>query len=278
MAPQGSPGESSRKRSRSPEFNDWEGRYNLRSKVKVKDEWGFLALPQEVRNMVYGLAFVQIRITVYWDSRTKRCRQRSDLSGSSSLLHTCKTTYAEARAMLDYSATFEIEDMEYLEMWLKKIGMRVLNLRVIKLTRSFQAAFVRKLGIENFRVLKQREYRAISRRVAQLLSGCQHLESLDLGYLYTTKYQKTTLIEYKDNPRDWKVQVRLLTEMVFEDMLLLLAGVKSFGKTLDQVVNLLEIHPKNFESITKYYHLNNRMPEREAARHMRVLARKFIGI
>ncbi|KAK1623675.1 hypothetical protein BDP81DRAFT_399352 [Colletotrichum phormii] len=274
MAPQGSSGEISRKRSPSPDFSDWEGRYNLRSKkAKVKNEWGFLALPQEVRNMVYGLAFVQSRITVYWDPRNKRFRH----SGSSSLLHTCKTTLAEARAMLDYSASFEIEDIEYLEMWLKGIGMRVLNLRVIKLTRSFQAAFVRKRGIGNFRVWKQREYRATSRRVAQLLSGCQHLESLDLGYFYTTKYQKTTLIEMQDNPRDWKVQIRLLTEMVFEDLLLLLQGAKSSGKTLDQVVNLLKIHPNNFESITMYYHLKKGKPEREAARHMKVLVEKFIG-
>ncbi|KAK7447143.1 hypothetical protein Landi51_07018 [Colletotrichum acutatum] len=205
-----------------------------------------------------------------------RFRHHRDHRVSGSLLRTCKTIHADARALM-YSTTFEIENMDYLERWLKRVGPGAVNIREIKLTRSFQASFAQSYGV-NLPVWNQRDYRATTRRVAKLLGGCQHLESLDLGFLYTTVYQTTTLIENKDKPAYWQREARLLAEMVFSDLSVLLVAAKASGKTLDQVAGLPKIHHKNFDCIEHHpSSVGNGQPRRETACHMKLLIAKHIG-
>ncbi|KAJ0312327.1 hypothetical protein COL516b_001403 [Colletotrichum fioriniae] len=226
--------------------------------------------------MVYDLTLVQRRITIYWDHRNMRFRHNRDQRISGSLLRTCKTVHADARALM-YSTTFEFENMDYLEKWLNKVGPGVVNIRNIRLTRSFQASFAQSYGV-NLPMWNQRDYRATTRRVAKLLSACQHLESLDLGFLYTTVYQTATLIENKDKPAYWQKEARLLAEMVFSDLSVLLRAAKASGKTLDQVASLPKIHHKNFECIRHHpSNVANGQPSRETACHMKLLIAKYIG-
>ncbi|KAF3810312.1 hypothetical protein GCG54_00000356 [Colletotrichum gloeosporioides] len=227
--------------------------------------------------MVYDLALARSQITIYWDRSDKRLRQNPDCRVYGSLLRTCKTVHADARAML-YSTTFEIEDMEYLDIWLQRIGPRAANIRAIKLSRSFQASGARQhhqLG--TFPRWNQNDYRATSRRVARLLRDCENLESLDLGFRYTTKHRNTALIKTTGNPTRWEVESRLLAEMVFSDFLPLLEKTKSLGKTSVQVANLPKIHPKNFEYIALYHYVINGEPEQEVARHMKLLVERYIS-
>ncbi|KAJ0332299.1 hypothetical protein COL5a_002007 [Colletotrichum fioriniae] len=187
-----------------------------------------------------------------------RFRHNRDQRISGSLLRTCKTVHADARALM-YSTTFEFENMDYLEKWLNK------------------ASFAQSYGV-NLPMWNQRDYRATTRRVAKLLSACQHLESLDLGFLYTTVYQTATLIENKDKPAYWQKEARLLAEMVFSDLSVLLRAAKASGKTLDQVASLPKIHHKNFECIRHHpSNVANGQPSRETACHMKLLIAKYIG-
>ncbi|KAI8241079.1 hypothetical protein K4K55_012897 [Colletotrichum sp. SAR 10_96] len=237
----------------------------------------FRELPPEIRNMIYDLALARSQVTIYWDRSDKRLRQNPDCRVFGSLLRTCKTVHADARAML-YSTTFELEDMEYLDIWLQRIGPRVANIRAIKLSQPFQGPGARQhplLG--NFPLWSQKDYRATSRRVARLLSHCENLESLDLGFRYTLRYRNTALIKTKGSFTRWEVEARLLAEMVFSDLLPLLEKTKSLGKTLVQVANLPKIHPKNLEYIAHYRYVTNGEPEQEVARHMKLLVERYIS-
>ncbi|KAJ3954082.1 hypothetical protein N0V92_009420 [Colletotrichum tropicale] len=187
------------------------------------------------------------------------------------------TVHADAAAMM-YSNTFEIEDMEHLEKWLLQVWTKVFHIRAIKLTQPFQASGARRNeDIGNFPLWNQRDYRTTSRHVARLLIHCEDLESLDLGFRYTMRYQNKTLLKATDNPKPWEEATRLLTEMVFSDFYHLLAAGKSFDKTVDQLANLLKIHPQNFEYISWYYDARQgEDPERESARHMKLLVEQYI--
>ncbi|KAI3531889.1 hypothetical protein CSPX01_13857 [Colletotrichum filicis] len=246
----------------------------LSLKVKVGQKLGFLSLPAELRNMVYDLTLVQRRIIINWDRRNMRFRQHRYHPVSGALIRTCKTVYADARALM-YSATFELENMDYLEKWLRTLGSGAVDIRDIRLTRSFQASSAQRYGV-NIPVWNQRDYRATTRQVAKLLSGCRHLENLDLGFSYTTKYQTTPLIENKDNPTIWQKEARLLAEMVFRDLFVLLVAAKASGKTVDQVASL----PQNFKCVILGplpRKVGNGNPQRETACHMKLLIAKYIG-
>ncbi|KAI8270684.1 hypothetical protein K4K58_008512 [Colletotrichum sp. SAR11_239] len=237
----------------------------------------FRELPPEIRNMIYDLALARRQFIIYWDRSDKRLRQNPDCLVFGSLLRTCKTVHADARAML-YSTTFELEDMEYLDIWLQQIGPRAASIRAIKLSQPFQGSGARQhplLG--NFPLWNQKDYRATSRRVARLLSHCENLESLDLGFRYTLRYRNPALIKTKGNLKRWEVEARLLAEMVFSDLLPLLKKTKSLGKTSVQVANLPKIHPKNFEYIAHYRYVTNGEPEQEVARHMKLLVERYIS-
>ncbi|KXH65025.1 hypothetical protein CNYM01_13986 [Colletotrichum nymphaeae SA-01] len=279
MAPPGVPGDSSRKRSASPLPSDENDRYELRSKAKkakVGKKLGFLSLPAELRNMVYDLTLVQRRIIISWDRCKMRFRHHRDHRVSGSLLRTCKAVYADARALM-YSATFELENMEYLEEWLRTLGSGAVDIRDIRLTRSFQASYAQSYGV-NLPVWYQGDYRATTRQVAKLLSGCHHLENLELGFLYTTKYQTTPLIENTDNPPYWKKEARLLAEMVFRDLFVLLVAAKASGKTVDQVASLAQIHHKNFECLKHHpSNVGKGNPHGETRCHMKLLVAKYIA-
>ncbi|KAK1466490.1 hypothetical protein CCUS01_07311 [Colletotrichum cuscutae] len=289
MAPPGITGNSSRKRSASPLPSDENHRYELRSKAKVVflfsnilkkakvgQKLGFLSLPAELRNMVYDLTLVQRRIIINCNRRNMRFRHNRNHPVSGPLIRTCKTVYADARALM-YSATFELENMDYLEKWLRTLGSGAVDIRDIRLTRSFQAYFAQSYGV-NLPVRNQKDYRATTRQVARLLSGCRHLENLDLGFLYTKKFRTTPLIENKDNPAYWQKEARLLAEMVFRDLFVLLVAAKASGQTVDQVASLPQIHHKNFECIKHHpSNVGNGNPQRETACHMKLLIAKYIG-
>ncbi|KAK1704515.1 hypothetical protein BDP67DRAFT_495491 [Colletotrichum lupini] len=223
--------------------------------------------------MVYDLTLVQRRIIINCDRRNMRFRHNRNHPVSGALIRTCKTVYADARALM-YSATFELENMDYLEKWLRTLGSGAVDIRDIRLTRSFQASSAQRYGV-NIPVWNQRDYRATTRQVAKLLSGCRHLENLDLGFSYTTKYQTTPLIENKDNPAYWQKEARLLAEMVFRDLFVLLVAAKASGKTVDQVASL----PQNFKCAISLRprKVGNGHPQRETACHMKLLIAKYIG-
>ncbi|KAI8297336.1 hypothetical protein K4K59_003513 [Colletotrichum sp. SAR11_240] len=217
----------------------------------------FRELPPEIRNMIYDLSLARSQVTIYWDRSDKRLRQNPDCRVFGSLLRTCKTVHADATAML-YSTTFELEDMEFLDIWLQQIGPRAANIRAIKLSQPFQGSGARQHPIlGNFPLWSQKDYRATSRRVARLLSH--------------------SLIKTKGNPTRWEVEARLLAEMVFSDLLPLLEKTTSLGKTSVQVANLPKIHPKNFEYIAHYQYVTDGEPEQEVARHMKLLVERYIS-
>ncbi|TQN64441.1 hypothetical protein CSHISOI_10981 [Colletotrichum shisoi] len=257
----------------------------------------FLSLPPEIRNLIYGFAFIRpdgVRLEGQITLPMPRCpkwlwklkfvrhaRGRSRRASAEDglpvpFLRCCRRVHAEARAML-YSNCFVAEDMETLGAWLDKLGSgNATCLQRIRVRTEPQTWSPR----VSTKVLEQQErYRNACRRVANMLAAAVNLESFRTIFYYHHKIKlpRRSRLRRAGRVSGWVGLARKITEVLYHDFRPIYSKGLTRGRTPGELCRVLEVSPNNWwgrrQSLSPST-LTARDAERaenEVAKHMRLL-------
>ncbi|KAK2000715.1 hypothetical protein LX36DRAFT_668545 [Colletotrichum falcatum] len=226
----------------------------------------FLSLPPEIRNIIYGFAFVRpagIHLAGRNESYTVRPSrfvwQRRDVRHSRgrtrrgnpngripvSFLRCCRRVHGEARAML-YANRFSAEDMETLAAWLRDLGPgNIAHLRRIQLRTEPQ----RWSSWLSQRVEAQHgRYRAVCRKAAKMMAAAGHLESLQTVFYYHHKIieSRRSSLQRSGAVTGWMDLARKVAEVLYDDFRPILSQGLSRGRTPGQLCRVVGVEHSNW--------------------------------
>ncbi|KAJ0158651.1 hypothetical protein CTA2_11138, partial [Colletotrichum tanaceti] len=257
----------------------------------------FFSLPPEIRNMIYGFAFIrpdgvrlvgQPTIPLLRSSKWlwKRKAVRHPLGRSRRVsaedrlpvpfLACCKRVHAEARAML-YSNAFVAEDMETLGAWLDKLGPgNATCLQRIRVRTEPQTWSPR----VSTKVMEQQErYRKACRRVANRLACAVNLASFKTIFYYHHKIQLPLRIRLRRTGRvsGWMDLARKITEALYHDFRPIFSQGLTRGRTPGELCGVLGVSRNNWWgrrqslSPSTLTARDAERAEKEVVKHMRLL-------